>query len=1264
MTLTNQFSYSPKEKLVYAAKILILTLLYYAAGKLSFLVAQPDCIITLVIFAAEGFALAAVILFGRHIWPGIFFGQLILALSEGVPLLPSLSISAINSVEAIIAVTLFHHFKLKPSLAQLRDMIGLLLLIILVLQPFSATLGNLVLAMASIISWQDYSVSWFSWWFGNVMGQILIAPMILSLCARSKKNIAWELAFTGIVFSIFAYSLFIVFSVESLALLLSITTPIVIILAVYKGPGFASFATVILAATALYATSSGLGIFVEGDDINLLDLNYFIFTIIILALLIGVLVAEMRQQAQSLQASMKRLELTLGSTHQGWFDLDLLTGKTTVSDEYVRILGESPDTFQPSLERWKQAIHPDDLNDVLTVFNACLQGEKAMEVEYRQLAHDGSWRWIHSVGEVTEWNQGNASWMTGIHRDITDDKRSEQVLRILAESGTNEEINVFELIVKQLALSQGTRYALIAQVDSENVDQVNTIAVWSDGKLIDNFSYNLVGTPCINVTEEDVCFYPNRIQQLFPEDHLLTEMHAEGYLGIALKSDKGDVLGILALLDDKPMENHSKTLNLLRSLASRASIELEKINSEQKLQLSARVFNNIHEGIVITSADKLIIDVNPAFCQITGYSREDAIGQNPDILSSGKQSPENYQDMWDQIDTHDHWQGEVWNRKKSGEIYAELLTISVLRDDEDNIVNYVGVFTDITSSKKQQEQLSLMAHYDVLTGLPNRALFVDRFHQAIAHSNRTEQQLAVCFVDLDNFKPVNDNFGHEVGDQLLIEVAKRIKASIREEDTVSRQGGDEFALLLSDIESFSQCEQTLQRIHHVLAQPYFIDDYPHKVTASSGVTLYPHDDGDIDTLLRHADQAMYQAKLAGKHRYHLFNPEHDQRTIQKHHQLEEIDRALANNEFQLYYQPKVNMVTGKVFGAEALIRWIHPKKGLIPPLDFLPIIEETDVEIKIGNWVINQALEQLDIWVNQNINLEVSVNIASHHLLSESFFTELDTALAKHPSVDSKYLQLEILESSALGDLNAISTIIETCQGALGVNVALDDFGTGYSSLTHLRSLPVDTIKIDQSFVRDLLDDPSDYAIIDGVIGLAKSFNRQLIAEGVETTNHGLMLLAMGCEEAQGYGIAKPMPTDAFLLWLNHYTPNLEWQQSASKYRTTKENNLTLFRLKANHWKELLIHNIQSSPDDVDHWPIMNSKHCPCGAWIQRAQQEQSFDEGGLKQLSEAHEALHLIARTHHVHYCDGDREAALKGLPDIHAAFDEMNYVLALCAS
>jgi len=508
---------------------------------------------------------------------------------------------------------------------------------------------------------------------------------------------------------------------------------------------------------------------------------------------------------------------------------------------------------------------------------------------------------------------------------------------------------------------------------------------------------------------------------------------------------------------------------------------------------------------------------------------------------------------------------------------------------------------------------------------------------------------------------VNDNFGHEIGDQLLVEVARRIAANVREEDTVSRQGGDEFALLLGELDSYEQCKQTLTRIHHSLAEPYLIDNYAHKLTASSGVTLYPVDQGDIDTLLRHADQAMYQAKLAGKNRYYLFNTKQDQQTIHKHNRLEEIQQAFNNCELQLYYQPKVNMKTGKVFGAEALIRWLHPQQGLIPPLDFLPIIEGTKLEIKLGNWVVREAIAQLATWNEQGIKLEVSVNISSYHLQSASLIAELDSALAQFPKVDSTDFQLEILESSALNDLEAIRKIVKICRQTLGVNVALDDFGTGYSSLAHIRNLSVNTIKIDQSFVRDMLEDPSDYAIIDGIIGLADSFDREIIAEGVETTEHGLMLLLMGCDKAQGYGIARPMPASEIPIWLNQYQVNTLWIDAVNKDSSLKDNKINIFKLTTDQWMRHFTANVQSSPKDIAYWPIMDKTKCPCGTWIKRAQQEALFDKSWLERLNQAHDAFHNMAYKLLLSYEDDKISQARDGLTKLQQSFDKMSRVIEL---
>jgi len=404
---------------------------------------------------------------------------------------------------------------------------------------------------------------------------------------------------------------------------------------------------------------------------------------------------------------------------------------------------------------------------------------------------------------------------------------------------------------------------------------------------------------------------------------------------------------------------------------------------------------------------------------------------------------------------------------------------------------------------------------------------------------------------------------------------------------------------------------------------------------------------------------MYKSKLSGKNRYHIFNADDDQQTIEKHHQLDEIRLALLNNEMRLFYQPKVNMKTGFVFGVEALIRWMHPEKGLVPPLDFLPILEGTALEIEVGEWVITQALSQINEWQKQGIELEVSVNISSHHLQSPLFFAQLEAVLEKYPDVYSKKLELEILESSALGDINAISHVIKVCQEALGVKVALDDFGTGYSSLTHLRNLSAEMIKIDQSFVRDLLDDPSDYVIVDGVIGLAESFGRVIIAEGVETTTHGLMLLTMGCINAQGYGISRPMPANEMPEWLKNHAVNDAWLLWGQEKHSVKEKKIKILSLTTEHWLECFEEKLFSDEDKGQNWPISSHRRCHHGSWIKREQKELLFDSEWLNKIEQVHEHAHELANQLVKQYQMGKVEEARARVNELRAVFEEMNDLL-----
>jgi diguanylate cyclase (GGDEF)-like protein/PAS domain S-box-containing protein len=566
-------------------------------------------------------------------------------------------------------------------------------------------------------------------------------------------------------------------------------------------------------------------------------------------------------------------------------------------------------------------------------------------------------------------------------------------------------------------------------------------------------------------------------------------------------------------------------------------------NSERQLQLAASVFTYAREAIMITSANGTIVDVNNAFTHITGYSRDESVGKNPRILSSGKQDADFYSTMWRDLSSKGHWYGEVWNRRKSGEVFAVMQTISTVRDGQGRPDHYVSLFSDITASKTHQQELEHIAHYDALTGLPNRALLADRMRQALSQSQRRGQLVAVVFLDLDGFKSVNDLHGHEVGDHLLISLAKRMRQALRDGDTLARVGGDEFVAVLVDLNEISACVPMLTRMLAAASQAIPVGDLTLRVSASLGVTFtIPGEESDADLLLRQADQAMYQAKLTGKNRYHVFDADQD-RSVRGHHEsLDHIRRGLEKKEFVLYYQPKVDMRQGRVIGAEALIRWQHPERGLLLPGVFLPTIEDHPLSVDIGEWVIETAIQQTVAWQKIGLHVPVSVNVGARQLQQEHFVDRLRMLLVRYPELPPGQLELEILETSALEDVAGVSAVIEACH-SLGIKFALDDFGTGYSSLTYLKRLPVAMLKIDQSFVRDMLVDPDDLAILEGVIGLATAFRSKVIAEGVETVAHGSRLLQLGCDNAQGYGVARPMPAEEFPLWVKNWRPDAAWSQ-------------------------------------------------------------------------------------------------------------------------
>ncbi|MDD2684896.1 MAG: EAL domain-containing protein [Gallionella sp.] len=676
-------------------------------------------------------------------------------------------------------------------------------------------------------------------------------------------------------------------------------------------------------------------------------------------------------------------------------------------------------------------------------------------------------------------------------------------------------------------------------------------AMWDWHIRTDDFHYSRGYAHELGYEESDLGYQASTIRQLIhPQDMSFARETMRAYLGgemgshyaaeLRMRCKNGSYKWVLCRgnVIEHDAEGHPVRMIGTHVDINRAKqLEAELLVSQQKLRddkmLLQAVLDHAPLGIWMTDPNSKVLFVNKTFCGATGIDEAQFLQAAsyiellpPNVALSCAQSDRECMQQ-DTPHVSSEWIPFVDEREHLLEIIKVRLT-----HPDGSVRGAIGIAADVTERKEHEQQLEHIAHYDALTGVPNRVLLADRLAQALARTKRDHGLMAVCYIDLDGFKPINDAHGHATGDKVLVEITRRIKEAIREDDTVARLGGDEFVVLLLGLQVPEECVGSLQRLLDSINRPIALSGAMVTLSASIGVSLYPEDNQDADTLLRHADQAMYVAKQSGKNRFHLFDAKSDLRARSHHELLQQIRTGLARGEFELYYQPKVEMHTRSLVGAEALIRWNHPQRGLLLPAEFLRAVENTELEIELGDWVVASALKQLRLWRGEGKqNFELSINVSAYHLQSASFVDKLKrqvTGCCAKPC--SGCLQIEILETAALDDLNKVGDIIQECR-AFGVGFALDDFGTGYSSLTYLSKLAVDTLKIDQSFVRDMLDDKGDRAIVQGIIALAKAFDMGVVAEGVENETHFQALLEMGCEVGQGYGIARPMSAAALSKW-------------------------------------------------------------------------------------------------------------------------------------
>lgn len=921
----------------------------------------------------------------------------------------------------------------------------------------------------------------------------------------------------------------------------------------------------------------------------------------------------LRDLARSLQESQRIARL-------GTYSLDLKSMIWTSSDVLDEIFGIGTG-YSRNIEGWRALVHPEDRERMAGYFADLLTINGRFDQEYRIVRPgDHGQRWVHGLGQFELDASGHPVLMRGTIQDITDRKHVEADLR------QNEEL--LDLFIQHAP-------AALAMFDRD-MRYIAASRRWIE-------SYGLKGREIIGHSHYDI----------FPEiPPRWVALHRRALGGETLKNDEDPferIDGSTQWLrwEIRPWLTGTGAIGGIVIFSEDITIRKQ---AEARIQLAASVFTHSSEGIVISDPSGVILDVNDAFSRITGYSREEAVGRRTSLLRSGRHGKEFYDNMWHDLLDTGQWSGEIWNRAKDGRIFAEMLTITAVRDKLGNTQQYVALFSDLTAYKEHEQTLRRITQYDILTGLPNRSLLRDRLHHAMVQSSRRGQVLAVVCIDIDDFKSVNDRFGHSAGDEILTTVAHRMKKVIREKDTLSRLGGDEFIAVLLDLDNPDQALPIVRHLLDAASQPVSVGADSVTLTASAGIALYPQaEEVDPDQILRQAGQALYQSKIEGKSRYHIFDSRLDLSVRGRHEDIERIRRAVARDELVLYYQPKMNLSSGSIHGAEALIRWNHPDRGLLLPSEFLPIIEGHPVALEIGEWVIDNALQQIERWRNAGLDIPVSVNISAHQLQQAEFSSRLQDILAAHPSVNPSHLEIEVLESTALTDMARVSQVIHTC-GKLGVSFALDDFGTGYSSLAYLKRLPVDVLKIDRTFVHDMLDDPEDLTIVEGMLGLASAFRREAVAEGVETVEQGVLLLRLGCKVAQGFGIAPPMAPADLPTWVASWTPDPQWTRISAL--DPADRPLLYAGTEHTAWVsaiESFLHGTRRVA------PSLDATQCRLGSWMALENVAAAERIPHLSEVAATHRDLHACGSEILAHAIANRTSEALEAVPHLHRLRDQL---------
>ena len=852
--------------------------------------------------------------------------------------------------------------------------------------------------------------------------------------------------------------------------------------------------------------------------------------------------SEIQAARQRLQTSEERLSLAMMASRDAPWDWNLVTQEIYVSPQWWEMVDMAPSVPKSASEFWPRFVHPDDEAGIRERFHQVLRNrERTYTSEFRLKRGNGSYFPVMARAFITYDAAGQAVRMSGTHTDLTETRKAQR----------RERLRTFllGLLTQDLALPDILDQTVL-KLESTLPDSLCSILLLDEdrqhlrhgsGPNLPEFYLRALDGAAIG-PREGACGAAAYLGRTVISEDIATDPHWNSYRELAqsaglascwshpIVGHDGRVLGSFAVYHRRPASPTADELLLIEEAAHFTALAIERKRAEGELELAAAVFEQSSEGFVVTDADLRIVKINPAFTTITGYDAADAVGQTPRMLASGHHGREFYQRMWHELDTSGQWQGEIWNRRKDGQVYPEWLSITRVRDAGGQTRHYIAIFSDTSQRKAHEAQIRTLAHYDALTGLANRTLLRERVDHDLNQARRHGQPLALLFLDLDHFKNINDSLGHHLGDLLLVEVGQRLSGLVRAQDTVARLGGDEFVAVLPDTHA-QGAAHIARKLLERIAEPYLLEQHELTITPSIGIAMFPDDGQDYQTLYRCADTAMYRAKQDGRNGYSFFTAEMQANSIRTLQLDNALRRALERDQLQLHYQPQLALDTGRVIGVEALLRWNHPEWGPVSPAEFIPVAESSGQILQIGEWVLRTATRQLRAWQDAGLQpMVMAVNLSAVQFRLPRL-PELVMDILGETGLAPDQLELELTESVAMHDPQGAVAIMNRLHER-GILMSVDDFGTGYSSLSYLKRFRVYKLKIDQTFVRDMCSDPEDALIVGAIINLAQSLGLRTIAEGVENPDQLALLRARGCTEVQGYHIARPMTAQAFETWL------------------------------------------------------------------------------------------------------------------------------------